>query len=89
MGPELTGVRIAADQVNADGGIVGRKIELEARYVGFEIPNRFAIGYGLESVALIVLSILALAPVLWLASGVHRLDSAPRTARSRRNPPVA
>ena len=25
-----------------------RKIELEARYVGFEIPNRFAIGYGLD-----------------------------------------
>jgi hypoxanthine phosphoribosyltransferase len=24
------------------------KIELEARYVGFEIPNRFAIGYGLD-----------------------------------------
>jgi branched-chain amino acid transport system substrate-binding protein len=30
-GPELTGVRIAADQVNADGGIAGRKIELEVR----------------------------------------------------------
>ncbi len=27
-GPELTGVRIAADEVNADGGIDGRKIEL-------------------------------------------------------------
>ena len=25
-----------------------RKIDLEARYVGFEIPNRFAIGYGLD-----------------------------------------
>ena len=25
-----------------------RKIELEAKYVGFEIPNRFAIGYGLD-----------------------------------------
>jgi hypoxanthine phosphoribosyltransferase len=25
-----------------------RKIELEARYVGFEIPNKFAIGYGLD-----------------------------------------
>jgi hypoxanthine phosphoribosyltransferase len=25
-----------------------RKIEFEARYVGFEIPNRFAIGYGLD-----------------------------------------
>jgi hypoxanthine phosphoribosyltransferase len=25
-----------------------RKIELEARYVGFEIPDRFAIGYGLD-----------------------------------------
>ncbi|MDX6665165.1 MAG: hypoxanthine phosphoribosyltransferase, partial [Solirubrobacteraceae bacterium] len=25
-----------------------RKIELEARSVGFEIPNRFAIGYGLD-----------------------------------------
>jgi hypoxanthine phosphoribosyltransferase len=24
------------------------KIELQARYVGFEIPNRFAIGYGLD-----------------------------------------
>jgi len=31
VGPELTGVRIAADQVNADGGIGGRKIELEVR----------------------------------------------------------
>ena len=30
-GPELTGVRIAADQVNADGGIDGRKIELVVR----------------------------------------------------------
>ena len=30
-GPELTGVRIAADQVNADGGIAGRKVELEVR----------------------------------------------------------
>lgn len=25
-----------------------RKVELTARYVGFEIPNRFAIGYGLD-----------------------------------------
>jgi hypoxanthine phosphoribosyltransferase len=25
-----------------------RKVELDARYVGFEIPNRFAIGYGLD-----------------------------------------
>src|SRR4051794_25049996 len=25
-----------------------RKIDLQARYVGFEIPNRFAIGYGLD-----------------------------------------
>jgi hypoxanthine phosphoribosyltransferase len=25
-----------------------RKIELEAKYVGFEIPDRFAIGYGLD-----------------------------------------
>jgi hypoxanthine phosphoribosyltransferase len=25
-----------------------RKIEFEAKYVGFEIPNRFAIGYGLD-----------------------------------------
>jgi len=25
-----------------------RKIELEARYVGFEIPNKFVIGYGLD-----------------------------------------
>ena len=30
-GPELTGVRIAADQANADGGIDGRPIELEVR----------------------------------------------------------
>ena len=30
-GPELTGVRIAADQINADGGIAGRKVELEVR----------------------------------------------------------
>ena len=30
-GPELTGVRIAADLVNADGGIAGRRIELEVR----------------------------------------------------------
>lgn len=30
-GPELTGVRIAADQVNADGGIAGRKVELVVR----------------------------------------------------------
>ena len=26
-----------------------RKVELPIRYVGFEIPNRFAIGYGLDS----------------------------------------
>jgi hypoxanthine phosphoribosyltransferase len=25
-----------------------RKVELEAKYVGFEIPDRFAIGYGLD-----------------------------------------
>jgi hypoxanthine phosphoribosyltransferase len=25
-----------------------RKVELKTRYVGFEIPNRFAIGYGLD-----------------------------------------
>jgi hypoxanthine phosphoribosyltransferase len=25
-----------------------RKVELQARYVGFEIPDRFAIGYGLD-----------------------------------------
>ncbi len=25
-----------------------RKVELEARYVGFEIPDRFVIGYGLD-----------------------------------------
>lgn len=30
-GPELAGVRIAADQVNADGGIDGHRIELEVR----------------------------------------------------------
>jgi branched-chain amino acid transport system substrate-binding protein len=30
-GPELTGVRIAADLVNADGGIAGRRIDLEIR----------------------------------------------------------
>jgi hypoxanthine phosphoribosyltransferase len=27
-----------------------RKVELPTRYVGFEIPNRFAIGYGLDHV---------------------------------------
>ena len=25
-----------------------RKIETNARYIGFEIPNRFVIGYGLD-----------------------------------------
>jgi hypoxanthine phosphoribosyltransferase len=25
-----------------------RKVELQTKYVGFEIPNRFAIGYGLD-----------------------------------------
>lgn len=25
-----------------------RKVDLAARYVGFEIPNRFAVGYGLD-----------------------------------------
>jgi hypoxanthine phosphoribosyltransferase len=27
-----------------------RKVELEPRYVGFEIPNRFVVGYGLDYV---------------------------------------
>ena len=35
-GPELAGVRIAADQVNADGGIDGHRIELEVR----DLPAR-------------------------------------------------
>jgi len=30
-GPELAGVRIAVDQVNADGGLAGRRVELEVR----------------------------------------------------------
>ncbi len=30
-GPELAGVQIAADLVNADGGVAGRRIELEVR----------------------------------------------------------
>jgi hypoxanthine phosphoribosyltransferase len=25
-----------------------RKVELPIRYIGFEIPNRFVIGYGLD-----------------------------------------
>ena len=25
-----------------------REVELQARYVGFEIPNRFVVGYGLD-----------------------------------------
>jgi hypoxanthine phosphoribosyltransferase len=25
-----------------------RKVDLSARYVGFEIPNRFVVGYGLD-----------------------------------------
>ena len=37
-GPELAGVRIAADQVNADGGIGGRRIELVVR----DLPARDA-----------------------------------------------
>lgn len=35
-GPELAGVRIAADQVNADGGINGHQIELVVR----DLPSR-------------------------------------------------
>lgn len=35
-GPELAGVRIAADQVNADGGINGRHVVLEVR----DLPSR-------------------------------------------------
>ncbi len=41
-----------------------RKVELDARYVGFEIPDRFAIGYGLDDAEryLNMLSIGTLAP---------------------------
>src|SRR4051812_49637382 len=27
-----------------------REVQLQARYVGFEIPNRFVVGYGLDHV---------------------------------------
>jgi branched-chain amino acid transport system substrate-binding protein len=37
-GPELAGVRIAADMVNADGGVAGRRIELVER----DLPSRDA-----------------------------------------------
>ena len=37
-GPELTGVQIAADLVNADGGVAGRRIELVVR----NLPSRDA-----------------------------------------------
>ena len=34
--------------VRAAGQARAPKVELRTRYVGFEIPNRFAIGYGLD-----------------------------------------
>jgi putative endonuclease len=39
-------IRFDAIGITVDG--CGRLISLETRYVGFEIPDRFAIGYGLD-----------------------------------------
>jgi hypoxanthine phosphoribosyltransferase len=48
-----------------------RKVELPIRYVGFEIPNRFAIGYGLDHAE----RYRSLPYVAALADGVRRSQS--------------
>ena len=52
-----------------------RKVELPTRYVGFEIPNRFAIGYGLDHGE----RYLNLPYVAALATTSSPSDAAPRT----------
>jgi hypoxanthine phosphoribosyltransferase len=52
-----------------------RKVELPTRYVGFEIPNRFAIGYGLDHAE----RYRNLPYVAALASPSSPSDPAPRT----------
>jgi len=52
-----------------------RKVELPTRYVGFEIPNRFAIGYGLDHAE----RYRNLPYVAALAGPSSQSDSAPRT----------
>ncbi len=52
-----------------------RKVELPTRYVGFEIPNRFAIGYGLDHAE----RYRNLPYVAALAASSSPSDPAPRT----------
>ena len=52
-----------------------RKVELPTRYVGFEIPNRFAIGYGLDHAE----RYRNLPYVAALAGAFSGSDSEPRT----------